>query len=280
MIFMKNFFAMAAFAAAMVFATSGCSAVFDSLRNGVSKIANGDVSGYKNIVTLSGDTVTEAVAPSDGKEITSVVLDGAAFNAVNNGTAFIKIIPSIENKAELKYQSDITDYGFSASAANGEFKITANEGTQFRTACFEVTVYANCNSININGGIELIMDGVSADSLEITVQGAVKAQVADVHADSINIIVDGAGEFDINGNVESLSTEFNGAGELRAMELICKDASITINGAGEAEISCTDTLSTSINGAGSVSYYGSPKVLKGNSGAASVTQKSVNVYGK
>ena len=276
---MKKFIA-AVLVAAMVLAMSGCSAVIDTLRNGVSKIASGDVDEFKNIVTLSGNAVEESIAPADGKEITSVVLDGASFNAVDGGTAFIKIIPSAENRADLKYQSDIKDYGFDVTAQNGELRITANKGTQFRTACFEVTVYASCSAVSINGGIELIMDGVSTESLEIDVQGAVKAQIADAHADSMSIKVDGAGEFDINGDVDTFSAEFNGAGELRAMELICKDASISISGAGEAEISCSGTLSTDISGAGSLSYYGSPKVLKNNSGAASVTQKSVNVYGK
>ena len=266
--------------AATVLAMSGCSAVFDALKNGASKIANGEADGFKNVVTLSGDVVEESVAPADGREITSVVLDGASYNAEDNGTAFIKIIPSAENRAEVKYQSDIKDYGFDVTAQNGELRITANKGTRFQTACFEVTVYASCSAVSINGGIELIMDGVSTASLEIDVQGGVKAQIADAHADSLSIKADGAGEFDISGDVDSFSAELNGAGELRAKELICKDAFISLNGAGEAEISCTDTLSTDISGAGSLSYYGSPRVLKNSSGAAYITQKSVNVYGK
>lgn len=276
---MKKFIA-AVLVAAMVLCMSGCSAVFEGLRNGVAKIANGDVDGFKNIVTLSGETAEETVVPADGKEITSVALDGAAFNAVENGTAFIKIIPSAENKAEIKYQSDIKDYGFSVTAQNGELRIAANDGIQFRTACFEVTVYANCSSVSIGGSIELIMDGVSTASLEIEVQGAVKAQILDAHTDSLSIVVNGAGEFDISGDVDTLSVEFNGAGELRAKELICKDADISISGAGEAELSCTDTLSTDVSGAGSISYYGSPKVLKNNNGAASITKKAANVFGK
>lgn len=238
--------------AAMVLTMSGCSAVFDTLRNGVSEIANGDVIEFKNSVTLSGEVAEEEVSPADGKKITSVVLNGASFNAINGGTAFIKIIPSAENRVEIKYQSDIKDHGFAVTAKNGELKISTDREIHFRTECFEVTVYANCDSVSINGGIELIMDGVSTESLEIDVQGAVKAQITDAHADSMSIKVDGAGEFDINGDVDTFSAEFNGAGELRAKELICKDASISISGAGDVEISCTGTLSTDISGVGNV----------------------------
>ena len=266
--------------AAMLLTVSGCSAVIDTLRNGVSEIADGYAGEFKNSVTLSGEVAEEKVSPADGKKITSVVLNGASFNAVNGGTAFIKIIPSAENRVEIKYQSDIKDHGFAVTAKNGELKISTDREIHFRTECFEVTVYANCDSVSINGGIELIMDGVSTESLEIDVQGAVKAQIADAHADSMSIKVDGAGEFDINGDVDTFSAEFNGAGELRAKELICKDASISISGAGDVEISCTGTLSTDISGVGNVGYYGSPALSLNNSGAAAVTQKSADIYRK
>ena len=266
--------------AAMMLAMSGCSAVFDAMKSGVSEIADGYAGEFKNSVTLSGEVAEEEVSPADGKKITSVVLNGASFNAVNGGTAFIKIIPSAENRVEIKYQSDIKDHGFAVTAKNGELKISTDREIHFRTECFEVTVYANCDSVSISGGIELIMDGVSTESLEIDVQGAVKAQIADAHADSMSIKVDGAGEFDINGDVDTFSAEFNGAGELRAMELICKDASISISGAGDVEISCTGTLSTDISGVGNVGYYGSPTLSLNNSGAAAVTQKSADIYRK
>lgn len=266
--------------AAMVLTMSGCSAVFDAMKSGVSEIADGYAGEFKNNVTLSGEVAEEEVSPADGNKITSVVLNGASFNAVNGGTAFIKIIPSAENRVEIKYQSDIKDHGFAVTAKNGELKISTDREIHFRTECFEVTVYANCDSVSINGGIELIMDGVSTESLEIDVQGAVKAQIADAHADSMSIKVDGAGEFDINGDVDTFSAEFNGAGELRAMELICKDASISISGAGDVEISCTGTLSTDISGVGNVGYYGSPALSLNNSGAAAVTQKSADIYRK
>lgn len=266
--------------AAIVLAMSGCSAVFDAMKSGVSEIADGYAGEFKNSVTLSGEVAEEEVSPADGKKITSVVLNGASFNAINGGTAFIKIIPSAENRVEIKYQSDIKDHGFAVTAKNGELKISTDRKIHFRTECFEVTVYANCDSVSINGGIELIMDGVSTESLEIDVQGAVKAQIADAHADSMSIKVDGAGEFDINGDVDTFSAEFNGAGELRAKELICKDASINVFGAGDVEISCTGTLSTDISGVGNVGYYGSPALSLNNSGAAAVTQKSADIYRK
>ena len=266
--------------AAMVLAMSGCSAVIDTLRNGVSEIADGYAGEFKNNVTLSGEVAEEEVSPADGKKITSVVLNGASFNAVNGGTAFIKIIPSAENRAEIKYQSDIKDHGFAVTAKNGELKISADHGTRFYTECFEVTVYANCDSVSINGGIELFMDGVSTESLEIVVRGGLKAEIADAHADFLSIVVDGAGDFDISGEVGALSAEVDGAGEIRAKELVCKDASINVRGAGDVEISCTGTLSTDISGVGNVGYYGSPTLSLNNSGAAAVTQKSADIYRK
>ena len=91
--------------AAMVLAMSGCSAVIDTMKSGVSEIADGYAGEFKNSVTLSGEVAEEEVSPADGNKITSVVLNGASFNAVNGGTAFIKIIPSAETGWKLSIKA-------------------------------------------------------------------------------------------------------------------------------------------------------------------------------
>lgn len=278
---MKKFLAVLA-ALTIILTMSGCSAVVDGLRNGVHKIID-NVDPEKiteRIVSLSGEVTEKTVYPADGKEITSVVLDGLSFSFKDDGEAYIKIIPSDKNCVVLKYQSDLDDYGFYAAAEDGEIRLSAEKATQFRTSDFEAVVYANCDSIRITGGIELFMEGCAKDSLTLDITGGIDAEMTGIDIDTLDITVNGAADFDISGTANKLSAVFNGAGELDAKEFICKEAFVTVNGAGNAEISCTEKLEANINGAGGLEYYGSPSVNVGGASAKTVTQKSPSVYGK
>lgn len=100
---MKKFLAVLA-ALTIILTMSGCSAVVDGLRNGVHKIID-NVDPEKiteRIVSLSGEVTEKTVYPADGKEITSVVLDGLSFSFKDDGEAYIKIIPSDKNCVVLK----------------------------------------------------------------------------------------------------------------------------------------------------------------------------------
>jgi len=72
--------------------------------------------------------------------------------------------------------------------------------------------------------------------------------------------VNGASDLDIEGNVagEEFKLEINGAADVSAEKIACKDASVKINGAGDVnfeEIDVTN-LNVSINGAGDVVVTG------------------------
>ena len=71
---MKKFFVLLLVVAAIVFTMSGCSAVVDSLKTGVSRIINGGIGEYaeefKNIVTLPGDVIEENIVPEEILKLT------------------------------------------------------------------------------------------------------------------------------------------------------------------------------------------------------------------
>ena len=70
----------------------------------------------------------------------------------------------------------------------------------------------------------------------------------------------------------------NGASEYEAKELLCNNIKAELNGASMMKISVTDLLDVEVNGAGEVSYYGSPEVKSDVHGAGKVKQKSEDPY--
>ena len=141
---------------------------------------------------------------------------------------------------------------FSAITANGGFDITVTPGDSVKV---EVNAAENIHDvleIKADGGVLVIgtKDKVEIDKAEIAIQ------VPSLTALKVN----GASDLEIKGNVagEEFKLEINGAADVSAEKIACKEASVKINGAGDVnfeEIDVTD-LKVSINGAGDVVVTG------------------------
>jgi len=105
---------------------------------------------------------------------------------------------------------------------------------------------------------------VSLKTIEsLTINGAGKVVTENpIECDSLNCAVNGAGNINLKGNGNYLECSINGAGNLNAEEFIVKKCKVLVNGAGACTIYVTDELDASVNGAGTIFYYGNPPVVK------------------
>ena len=106
------------------------------------------------------------------------------------------------------------------------------------------------------------------------IRGAVKLTVKQLSAPTFALESKGAAEVTLAGNVDRLLVDMTGASQLAADGLQAKTAEISTTGAGDAEVTVTDTLNVAITGAGKVTYSGSPRAIKKQiTGAGSVRHK-------
>ena len=104
---------------------------------------------------------------------------------------------------------------------------------------------------------------------KVTLDGAGNVVLNDLSSD-IELELNGAGGAKANGAVDSQKVAINGVGSYEASQLISKQAKLTIDGAGSAQIHATQSLDVTIDGAGSVTYSGEPALTKEINGAGSV----------
>ena len=83
-----------------------------------------------------------------------------------------------------------------------------------------------------------------------------------VEATSLDLQVAGAGDVDIAGSTERLNAVVKGAGDIDAKELVAKQATLRIAGAGSISAHVTEDVDASIAGAGSITVKGNPPVFK------------------
>jgi hypothetical protein len=104
------------------------------------------------------------------------------------------------------------------------------------------------------------MDTLSTKDMAIVMSGAGDINLRALKADSLNVNISGVGPVETAGEATTAKVDISGAGGFQAPDLKIQTADINISGIGGAEVWVTDTLTGNISGAGSVKYYGDPKV--------------------
>src|SRR5262249_38310837 len=121
-------------------------------------------------------------------------------------------------------------------------------------------------------GIKVIISSLTRTGGRI--RGAVKLTVKQLSGPSFALESKGASEVSLDGNIDQLLVDMTGASQLAADGLQAKTAEISTTGAGDADVTVTDTLKVVIHGAGKVAYSGTPpKSKKRITGGGSIRRK-------
>jgi hypothetical protein len=106
------------------------------------------------------------------------------------------------------------------------------------------------------------------------IRGAVKLIAKQLSGPTFALESKGASEVSLDGNIERLLVDMTGASQLAADGLQTKTAEISTTGAGDADITVSETLKVVITGAGKVTYSGNPATIQKNiTGAGSIRPK-------
>jgi hypothetical protein len=95
----------------------------------------------------------------------------------------------------------------------------------------------------------------------MSVSGAGDIEVAGLAGASLNLTLNGAADFNATGRIGMLTVAMNGAGDMDLSRLEATDATVVVNGAGSMDVNATGTLVATVNGVGSIDYYGKPSGL-------------------
>jgi len=86
------------------------------------------------------------------------------------------------------------------------------------------------------------------------------------------VTISGAGNVTASGEATAQTVKINGIGNYQARDLWGTTAKVEINAAGSATVRVSDSLDATINGAGSINYYGNPTVSQRVAGVGRITR--------
>jgi len=112
-------------------------------------------------------------------------------------------------------------------------------------------------------------DKITGDYFGLNVYGAASG-TANLDVDALLVNISGAGDFRLSGSADRAQFVLAGAGNLDALFLETREASVSFSGAGTIKLHCSDSLSITASGVGTVEYRGSPNVDINRSGIVTV----------
>lgn len=93
------------------------------------------------------------------------------------------------------------------------------------------------------------------------VEGAGYAELNNISGDQLDIGFQGAGKLVARGSVKLLKLQAQGVGDVDTKALLAAHANVSFEGIGTVRVYASERLDATVQGMGSLSYYGNPKTV-------------------
>jgi hypothetical protein len=92
-------------------------------------------------------------------------------------------------------------------------------------------------------------------------EGAGEIKLNNVRGERLDVSYRGAGSMAINGQVKVFKMTAEGVGEVDTKALLANEVEIRFQGVGDVKVYAKDRLDARVQGLGSLSYYGNPRIV-------------------
>lgn len=199
-------------------------------------------------VTRGSGTVSSVSYPVS--YFNSIELSGAYNVTLIRGDELVVTVETDENLQEL----------VGVNVNDEKLEITTEKGSILRPSRMELQIiYPEIQYLAVNGAGKIsAREPILTESLFLKLSGAADLHL-EIEAVSLRTKVSGAGNISLRGKVEDHNIELSGASNFDATSLITRATSISLSGAGSAEVYASEKLEATLSGVGRISYYGNPK---------------------
>ena len=112
-------------------------------------------------------------------------------------------------------------------------------------------------------------DKITSSSFSFALSGTGNGK-AELDVGSLYVMMSGAGDLELSGRADTVDFRLSGAGEMDALPLQSREATIYLSGTGTIRINSSEALHVNASGTGTVVYAGSPSLTLNNSGLVTV----------
>lgn len=166
-----------------------------------------------------------------------------AFKAINNKGAFSLVVEvgktqSVVVKGDDKFISKV---------------VTEVVGDELMVS------YREKNSIKISDETQVIV--TVPELLKFKMEGAGATVINNVAGARFDVNYEGVGSLVVTGKTQTLKLKVQGVGMVDTKGLIAETADVNLEGVGSVKVYASERLKASVQGIGSLNYYGNPRSI-------------------
>lgn len=231
----------------------------------------------KLIVVLLSALSTMLFAQSEKEQKKVVERNVASFNSIEVGDNISFEIKNGNSPSLLIEVSEGFEEFIKSEVVAGVLKITSDKPMKQPHNLKLIVVTPEISSVKLFGAAEMkSTDTLRAENLEVKLSGAASANLI-LAVQNLKTEISGAGNFTATGYAINHVSNIDGAGDLKAFSLATEKTSLTVTGAGDAQVNASKELQVKASGAGDVIYINEPENLIAEvSGAGEVRKKSAS----
>ena len=172
---------------------------------------------------------------------------------------------------KLEVQPNLQQY-YIVEVRDDELLVRTRRGVNVNTRSRPVLTISTpiLEQLTISGSNTFLThDTISGDSFALTSSGLGNG-TAELDVESFNVNLSGSGSFSFSGLADRANLSISGSGNLDALDLQLREASVRLSGSGRLGVNSSESLSISASGSGRVSYRGSPRISLNNTGSVRV----------
>jgi len=125
-------------------------------------------------------------------------------------------------------------------------------------------------ALDLSGVGGIYAGDIDADRLDLNISGAGEVIIRALNAQTLVVEHTGVGKCELAGEVTRQEIMLAGAGAYDAADLQSETVEVQVTGLGKATVWARERLDIRLSGAGSVGYYGDPRVTQDVSGLGKV----------
>lgn len=220
---------------------------------------------FVDIVQGTGEVISET---RDVSGFNQVRLNGAGRLIITQGSS-----ESLEIQAEDNIINELTSEVSDNTLILGlEERPWRKQLIPTKVIIYNLTV-TDLSDITFNGAGDLEVSALETTSLNVVINGAGQIKIEDLMANDVSVSIAGTGSITISGQVATQTVSIEGAGNYQAGDLQTRSTEIKIAGLGNGTVWAVETLDVTIDGGGSVNYYGSPNVTQEINGVGNINNR-------
>lgn len=127
------------------------------------------------------------------------------------------------------------------------------------------------NDLKLSGASECKTELFAGNNLHLELNGASNATMQ-AEFDDIRIELTGASRLNLTGNTRNVDLDISGASNFNAEKMNIETVSLELNGASEAILGITKSISGNLSGASRMEYAGNPSLQVTNNGMSKIKQ--------